>query len=185
MIEEKEYTEAVDWWAFGILAFELLFGRTPFSGKDRDRMYRLIRSMDVVFPPDADPVVTDFIRGLVQRDPARRLDFYGIRNHPFFAGIDFSKVLSKQYKPRYVPPRSPIFPGIGDFDSSALEMPAEDSLASPVDAEFDGFSCTVSIDPGDGIDEANSPLIDGKLNSDLTPTNLENLLLLPMLGTDL
>ena len=36
------YTEAVDAWAVGVLAYELLVGRPPFEKESRDETYALI-----------------------------------------------------------------------------------------------------------------------------------------------
>ena len=36
------YTKDVDWWAVGILCYELLVGDVPFRGKDANQVYRNI-----------------------------------------------------------------------------------------------------------------------------------------------
>ena len=41
MITHEGHTIMSDWWSFGILIYELLYGITPFFNKDKNRMYEL------------------------------------------------------------------------------------------------------------------------------------------------
>ena len=40
----------VDWWSFGILIYELLYGFTPFRGKKRDETFNNILKRPLSFP---------------------------------------------------------------------------------------------------------------------------------------
>lgn len=44
------HTSAVDWWTLGILVYEMLFGTTPFKGKNRNTTFANILRDDVPFP---------------------------------------------------------------------------------------------------------------------------------------
>ncbi|KAG2622544.1 hypothetical protein PVAP13_3KG000048 [Panicum virgatum] len=44
------HTSAVDWWALGILLYEMLYGYTPFRGKTRQRTFANILHKDIRFP---------------------------------------------------------------------------------------------------------------------------------------
>ena len=37
MILGNGYTQAVDWWSLGALAYEMLIGRSPFETKNKNR----------------------------------------------------------------------------------------------------------------------------------------------------
>ena len=106
-----DYT--VDWWALGILIYEMLVGIPPFFHKNKHRMYFLIKESPVNFP---DPVkhgieisanAKDLIKKLLEKNRKKRLGATNgvaeIMAHPFFAKIDFEKLLSKKIIPPYRP----------------------------------------------------------------------------------
>nr|AML77079.1 putative LOV domain-containing protein [Greyia sutherlandii] len=92
------HSSAIDWWALGILLYEMLYGRTPFRGKNRQKTFSNILHKDLTFP-SSFPVslaARQLIHALLQRDPANRLGSIGganvIKQHPFFRGIDWALI---------------------------------------------------------------------------------------------
>ena len=145
IVSRLAYGPAIDWWALGILTYELLNGHSPFASDNRGIMFMAIRTHAPKFPPRTDRSTIDFISGLLAKVPEERFTFEQIKTHPFFKGMDFDKVLRKEYKPSFVP-----FilneTALGNFDSEFTREPAQDSLAAPVvntDA-FKGFSYVAS-----------------------------------------
>lgn len=47
------HTSAVDWWTLGILIYEMLYGTTPFKGKNRNATFANILRDEVPFPDQA------------------------------------------------------------------------------------------------------------------------------------
>nr|XP_010927468.1 phototropin-2 isoform X4 [Elaeis guineensis] len=89
------HSSAIDWWALGILLYEMLYGRTPFRGKNRQRTFANILQKDLTFPSSI-PVslaARQLIHGLLHRDPAYRLGSntgaHEIKQHPFFHEINW------------------------------------------------------------------------------------------------
>jgi serine/threonine protein kinase len=131
---------AVDWWALGILLHELLFGFTPFKGRDHKETLMNIVEAPLRFAGDDDDfrgnfragsaAARDLIRDLLVKAPERRLGFSGgaadIRRHPFFKGLNWALVRTRP--PPEIPPRF------------RLPSSAAPSLAHQIDAsDFFGF----------------------------------------------
>ncbi|KAK9677690.1 hypothetical protein RND81_11G160700 [Saponaria officinalis] len=95
IITGASHSSAIDWWALGILLYEMLYGRTPFRGKNRQKTFANILHKDLTFPSSI-PVslaARQLIHALLHRDPASRLGSKGganeIKEHPFFRGINW------------------------------------------------------------------------------------------------
>nr|GLL26774.1 phototropin-2-like [Ipomoea trifida] len=87
------HSSAIDWWALGILIYEMLYGRTPFRGKNRQKTFANILNKDLTFPSSVPVSLAgrQLINALLNRDPGSRLGSNGganeIKQHPFFRGI--------------------------------------------------------------------------------------------------
>ncbi|KAF0890558.1 hypothetical protein E2562_003770, partial [Oryza meyeriana var. granulata] len=95
VITGAKHTSAIDWWALGILLYEMLYGRTPFRGKNRKKTFYNILYKDLTFPSSI-PVslaAKQLIHGLLQRDPSNRIGSNAgandIKQHPFFQDINW------------------------------------------------------------------------------------------------
>ncbi|KAI8469910.1 MAG: kinase-like domain-containing protein [Monoraphidium minutum] len=96
MIEGTGHTEAVDWWALGVLVYHLLTGQMPFAGPGDDelRVYKRIVRCAPAYPPLLGPEAKDLIGQLLVRDPDARLGMAPggvprLMAHPWFKGIDW------------------------------------------------------------------------------------------------
>ena len=98
---------AVDWWALGILAYEMMYGRTPFKGRNRKETFRnvLMRSPEFVGKRSA---LTDLIEKLLEKDPTKRLGYTRgaeeIKEHEFFRGVRWD-ILTEVVRPPFIPAR--------------------------------------------------------------------------------
>ena len=117
MITHEGHNIMSDWWSFGILIYELLYGITPFFNKDKNRMYELIEIGELKFPKtikigeEVKPLkVSDeaknIIVKLLEKNPGSRLGKSGlneIKSHPFFGNLNFDMVNNKKLKSPFKP----------------------------------------------------------------------------------
>ncbi|XP_058112896.1 protein kinase PINOID 2-like [Magnolia sinica] len=105
---------AVDWWTFGLLLFELVYGRTPFKGQTNDKTLMNIMKKPLNFPwietsssRDLEELVKiqDLIKRLLVKNPKRRIgSLMGsveIKRHEFFKGVNWA--LIRTVRPPEVP----------------------------------------------------------------------------------
>jgi len=94
LILEKGHGKAVDYWAFGVLFFEMLNGHSPFEAEDHLATYQKILDGTVKYPPKMNAQAVDLIGKLLQKDISRRFgnlkDGTGdIKGHNFYTSRKF------------------------------------------------------------------------------------------------
>lgn len=112
----------VDWWSFGILVHELVYGFTPFRGSHRDATFSNILRKPLAFPdsPAVSEDCKDLIQALLVRDPTKRLGAKGgadeIKRHNFFKSVQWELIRNQ------IPPFKPQPP---KGTSTSQSMPVE------------------------------------------------------------
>eukprot|EP00005_Dracoamoeba_jomungandri_P004596 CAMPEP_0174256576 /NCGR_PEP_ID=MMETSP0439-20130205/5797_1 /TAXON_ID=0 /ORGANISM="Stereomyxa ramosa, Strain Chinc5" /LENGTH=450 /DNA_ID=CAMNT_0015339247 /DNA_START=43 /DNA_END=1395 /DNA_ORIENTATION=- len=106
----NKYGKEVDWWSLGTLMFEMLTSMPPFYEEDVQLMYQKIMKEEIDYSPVlevADEVAVDFLKCILTRDPAeRQSDPEVLKQHPYFAGLDWEAMYNKEITPPYIPPVS-------------------------------------------------------------------------------
>ncbi|KAG0437644.1 cAMP-dependent protein kinase catalytic subunit PRKX [Dictyocoela muelleri] len=130
----KPYDRTVDFWALGIVMFEMITGELPFTQNEYGDLYDKIINENVKFP-EVDNNIKDLIYQLLEKDPRRRIGWYFIDeifSHDFFN--DFWDDLRSG---KVEPPIKPIvlydgdsqcFPYYGDGDFPDIEDPGKEYL---------------------------------------------------------
>nr|UVJ46734.1 SCHA [Curvularia lunata] len=108
LLDEHGYTKMVDFWSLGVLVFEMCCGWSPFYAEDTQQMYKNIAFGKVRFPRDAlSTEGRNFVKGLLNRNPKHRLgatrDAEELKDHPFFADIDWDALSKKNVVPPFKP----------------------------------------------------------------------------------
>lgn len=77
IILDRGHDRSADYWALGVLIFELLVGRTPFRGHNQIKIYQhILAGIDVVSMPSKVPrSAQSLIRGLCKQSPVERLGY--------------------------------------------------------------------------------------------------------------
>nr|XP_039327303.1 serine/threonine-protein kinase MRCK gamma isoform X2 [Saimiri boliviensis boliviensis] len=136
------YGPQCDWWSLGVCAYELLFGVTPFYAESLVETYGKIMNHEdhLQFPldvPDVPASAQDLIRQLLCRQEERlgRGGLDDFRNHPFFEGVDWERLVSSTAP--YIPElRGPMDTSNFDVDDDTLNHPG--TLPPPSHGAFSG-----------------------------------------------
>ncbi|KAI1356696.1 putative response regulator receiver RIM15p [Xylaria sp. FL0043] len=101
--------ESSDWWSVGCIMFEFLFGYPPFHASEAEQVFENILARKIEWPDDEEivsPEAKDLINRLLCLDPQQRLgknleEKYAsggeeIRNHPWFAGMNWDTLLEDE-----------------------------------------------------------------------------------------
>jgi len=98
----------VDWWALGVLLYELLVGETPFVEASSIKIYQKILAGKVTFPSSMKATAKELIMKLLVASPSRRLGSGGsaaaqMKSEPFFRIFDFPRLEEKKYDAPWKP----------------------------------------------------------------------------------
>ncbi|KAJ3324599.1 camp-dependent protein kinase catalytic subunit [Boothiomyces sp. JEL0866] len=108
IIQSKGYGRAVDWWALGILIYEMIAGHPPFYDEDHFKLYEKILGCKLRFPSHFDPLAKDLVKRLLSPDLSKRFGnlkdgVQDIKHHKWFAGVDWDKLKNLEIPSPYVP----------------------------------------------------------------------------------
>ena len=89
IITSRGHNKTVDWWSTGVLLFEMLAGVPPFRAASRNALQAQITGARVKYPKFISSEALLLLKGLLTRDPERRLGAGdggsdAVKRHPFF-----------------------------------------------------------------------------------------------------
>lgn len=104
------YGKTVDYWAFGVLLYELVAGRMPFTDGEMERLFRRISKGKYMCPPGFSGDLMNLLRNLLKTDVTKRYGnlangFQDIKKHRWFRTTEWSwcAIFNKDAVPPYVP----------------------------------------------------------------------------------
>uniref|UniRef100_A0A126WYV4 non-specific serine/threonine protein kinase n=1 Tax=Gonatozygon kinahanii TaxID=227148 RepID=A0A126WYV4_9VIRI len=149
IISGTGHSSPVDWWAFGIFIYEMLYGKTPFRGRNRQRTFTNVLTKELTFPenPPVSQEAKQLIRALLERDTTKRLGGVKgaseIKDHAFFKShsslkpIDWALIRNMKAPPLEIPVK-------------AISAEVDSARPSMADEDFDESrpSTSLSLDYG-------------------------------------
>ncbi|KAI6656737.1 CAMP-dependent protein kinase catalytic subunit alpha [Oopsacas minuta] len=142
IILSKGYNKAVDWWALGVLVYEMAAGYPPFFADQPIQIYEKIVAGKVRYPAHFTADLKDLLRNLLQTDLTKR---YGnlkngvndIKGHKWFSSADWISIYQKQmeapFLPKYKGPGDPS--NFDDYEEELIKISEVDKCSK----EFAAF----------------------------------------------
>ncbi|NXO04463.1 KPCZ kinase, partial [Rhinopomastus cyanomelas] len=157
ILRGEEYGFSVDWWALGVLMFEMMAGRSPFDiitdnpdMNTEDYLFQVILEKPIRIPRFLSVKASHVLKGFLNKDPKERLGcqlqsgFSDIKSHTFFRSIDWDLLEKKQTTPPFQPQITDDY-GLDNFDTQFTSEPVqltpddEDIIKRIDQSEFEGF----------------------------------------------
>uniref|UniRef100_A0A8C7RPQ9 non-specific serine/threonine protein kinase n=1 Tax=Oncorhynchus mykiss TaxID=8022 RepID=A0A8C7RPQ9_ONCMY len=85
LVEEKPYDHTADLWSLGCILYELHTGAPPFYTNSIFQLVQLIVRDPVKWPDTMSQTCMTFLKGLLTKDPQKRLSWPHLLKHPFVA----------------------------------------------------------------------------------------------------
>ncbi|KAF7588217.1 Serine/threonine kinase [Aspergillus hancockii] len=154
IILDKKYGRAVDWWAFGVLIYQMLLQQSPFRGEDEDEIYDAILADEPLYPIHMPRDSVSILQKLLTREPELRLgsgptDAQEVMSHAFFRNVNWDDIYHKRVPPPFMPTiTSPT--DTSNFDQEFTSVtpvltPVQSVLSQAMQEEFRGFSYTADF----------------------------------------
>uniref|UniRef100_A0A8C1XMF1 Protein kinase C n=1 Tax=Cyprinus carpio TaxID=7962 RepID=A0A8C1XMF1_CYPCA len=135
ILQELEYGPSVDWWALGVLMYEMMAGQPPFEADNEDDLFESILHDDVLYPVWLSKEAVSILKAFMTKSPSKRLGCV------LTQGLEEAIKIKPPFKPRIKTKRD-----VNNFDQ---DFTREDPVLTPVDEviikqinqdEFKGFS---------------------------------------------
>uniref|UniRef100_A0A9J7XCR5 Protein kinase C n=1 Tax=Cyprinus carpio carpio TaxID=630221 RepID=A0A9J7XCR5_CYPCA len=152
ILQELEYGPSVDWWALGVLMYEMMAGQPPFEADNEDDLFESILHDDVLYPVWLSKEAVSILKAFMTKSPSKRLGCVvsqgldeAIKVHPFFKEIDWLLLEQRKIKPPFKP-RIKTKRDVNNFDQDFTReepvlTPVEDAIIKQINQdEFKGFS---------------------------------------------
>ncbi|ELU08618.1 hypothetical protein CAPTEDRAFT_99905 [Capitella teleta] len=182
ILQELEYDASVDWWALGVLMYEMMAGQPPFEADHEDDLFESILHDDVLYPVWLSKEAINILRGFMTKSPVKRLGCVkghcgerAILIHSFFhEKIDWEALEERRVKP----PFRPKIKSRTDANNFDKDFTSEDPVLTPLDPEviadinqeeFAGFSF-VNPDFGKLYQQASSSTTPAPSSSSAPPS---------------
>ncbi|XP_078237739.1 citron Rho-interacting kinase isoform X13 [Pogona vitticeps] len=144
---KSSYGSECDWWSLGVVAYEMIYGKSPFAEGTSTKTFNNIMNFQRFLKFPEDVKISNEFLDLLQSllcGQKERLDYEGLCSHPFFSAIEWNHIHNAP--PPFVPTLK------SDDDTSNFDEPEKNSrIVSPLcqlnpagfsgeDLPFVGFS---------------------------------------------
>jgi len=148
IIQSKGHGKPVDWWALGVLIFEMLAGYPPFFDENPFGIYQKVLAGKIDFPRHFDVKVKDLIKRLLTPDRAKRFGCLkagpeDVKKHKWYKGLDWVALEQRRVEP-------PMLPAVKSADDTSMfdRYPeSTEASAPPISAADQVLFESFNMDP--------------------------------------
>ena len=106
----QSYSFPVDYYAVGVVCYQCMLGKKPYTGKTRKEVKQAIllkqaRVTKEMLPHAWSSMSADFVNKCIQRKEAKRLGYQRgiteLKQHPWFSDIEWHKLYNKTIQPPF------------------------------------------------------------------------------------
>uniref|UniRef100_A0A8D0DN56 Protein kinase C n=1 Tax=Salvator merianae TaxID=96440 RepID=A0A8D0DN56_SALMN len=153
ILQEMLYGPDVDWWAMGVLLYEMLCGHAPFEAENEDDLFEAILNDEIAYPSWLQEDAVAILKGFMTKNPKLRLGSSALGGekaillHSYFKELDWDLLNQRQIEPPFRP-RIKSKEDVSNFDPEFLKeepilTPIEEGILSMINQEeFKNFSYT-------------------------------------------
>ncbi|XP_058228724.1 protein kinase C epsilon type-like [Hemibagrus wyckioides] len=152
VLQYWEYDTSVDWWALGVIMYEMMTGYAPFHDHNEEKMFESIIHAEPQYPSNLSRNAVSILKAFLRKKPMDRLGCVvsegkenAIKVHPFFNKIDWSWLEQRKITPPFQP-QITSKRDVNNFDGRFTREEPKLShgnlsfFIQSIQEEFDGFS---------------------------------------------
>ena len=104
-----EYSYPIDYWALGVLIFEMIYSIRPYQSHDEKRLKQMVLDEPIRFPRQiventvSASVQSLLVRLLTKSQDERLHNYKDIMNHSAFENFDLHALKNRSIKPSVIP----------------------------------------------------------------------------------
>jgi serine/threonine-protein kinase ULK/ATG1 len=132
IMKSKKYNNKIDLWSAGVVLFQMLFNKTPYTAKNHHELLEKIDSKHVSIPNNFDISYNckNILKKLLIKNPKKRINWKKFYKHPFI----YEKKQYNTSKPIAIPKNNK------QYENNIAFSPSDNNIIKIIDTPVNSFS---------------------------------------------